>query len=246
MKHFKDKNTSRYLISLLVFVFVTLLTVNGKAEQQEPSDIIKKFNATLMESMQNADKLGYSGRYKILEPVIKDSFALHFMATISLGRYWKNLTEKEKNLFLETYTDWTIASYAGQFNNYSGESFEVTSESKSIKDIVTVISKLIQPKEEEVDFYYQLRKIGGKWQIVDIQISGVSQLALTRSQFVSEIKKKGFDALISTLKNKSNYKILRSIICIDTVFADRLCSYRSAVFRIKRYGKNRRRSVCRK
>jgi ABC-type transporter MlaC component len=44
--------------------------------------------------------------------------------------------------------------------------------------------------------------VEGKWRIVDIQILGVSQLALTRSQFVSEIKNKGFDALISTLKNK--------------------------------------------
>jgi ABC-type transporter MlaC component len=44
--------------------------------------------------------------------------------------------------------------------------------------------------------------VKGEWQIVDIQISGVSQLALTRSQFVSVIKNKGFDALISMLKNK--------------------------------------------
>jgi phospholipid transport system substrate-binding protein len=202
MQYFKDKNIFSCFIGLLIFICVALLTANGKAEQQEPADIIKKFNATLMESMQKADKLGYSGRYKILESVIKDSFALPFMAAISVGRYWKNLTEKERSLFLETYTNWTIATYAGRFNDYSGERFEVTSESKPVQGIVTVISKLIQPNKEDIDFYYQLRKMEGKWRIVDIQISGVSQLALTRSQFVSEIKKKGFDALISTLKNK--------------------------------------------
>jgi phospholipid transport system substrate-binding protein len=202
MQYFKDKNIFCYLISLIVFVCVALLTVNGKAEQQEPADVIKKFNAALTESMEKADKLGYSGRYKILESVIKDSFALPFMATISAGRYWKNLNEKERSLFLETYTNWTIATYAGRFNDYSGERFELASESKPVQGIVTVISKLTQPKKEDIDFYYQLRKVEGKWRIVDIQISGVSQLALTRSQFVSEIKNKGFDALISTLKNK--------------------------------------------
>jgi phospholipid transport system substrate-binding protein len=202
MQHFKDINIFRYLISLLVFVCVALSTIHVKAEQQEPADVIKKFNTTLIESMEKAEKLGYSGRYKILEPVIKDSFALPFMAAISVGRYWKNLNEKEQSLFLEIYTNWTIATYAGRFNDYSGERFEVASESKRVQGIVTVISKLIQPKKEDVDFYYQLRKVEGKWRIVDIQISGVSQLALTRSQFVSAIKDKGFDALISTLKNK--------------------------------------------
>jgi phospholipid transport system substrate-binding protein len=202
MQYFKDKITFRYLISLLVFVCVALSTIHGKAENSEPAGVINNFNAALVDSMKRAKELGYSGRYKILEHVIKDSFALPFMASISVGKYWKNLTEKERSLFLETYTDWTIATYAGRFNDYSGENFEVTSESKPVQSIVTVISKLIQPKKEDIDFYYQLRKVEGKWRIVDIQISGVSQLALTRSQFVSEIKNKGFDSLISTLKNK--------------------------------------------
>jgi phospholipid transport system substrate-binding protein len=202
MQHFKDKNIFSYFISLLVFVCVALSTIHGKAENSEPAEVINNFNAALMDSMKRAKELGYSGRYKILEPVIKDSFALPFMASISVGKYWKNLTEKERSLFLETYTDWTIATYAGRFNDYSGERFEVTSESKPVQGIVTVISKLIQAQKEDIDFYYQLRKVEGRWRIADIQISGVSQLALTRSQFVSEIKNKGFDALISTLKNK--------------------------------------------
>jgi len=202
MKRFRYINTFLCLISLLVFVCAALSTINGKAEQQGPSDVIRKFNASLTESMKEAEKLGYSGRYKILEPVIKDSFALPFMATISVGRYWKNLNEKERSLFLETYTNWTIATYAGRFNDYSGEKFEMTSESKPVQGIVTVISKLTQPQKEDIEFYYKLRKLENKWQIVDIQISGVSQLALTRSQFVSVIKNKGFDALISKLKNK--------------------------------------------
>jgi phospholipid transport system substrate-binding protein len=202
MYYFKDKIIFRYLISLLFFICVALSTIDAKAENPEPAEVINNFNAALMDSMKRAKELGYSGRYKILEPVIRDSYALSFMASVSVGKYWKNLTEKERNLFLETYTDWTIATYAGRFNDYSGEKFEVTSESKPVQGIVTVISKLIQPRKENIDFHYQLRKMEGKWRIVDIQISGVSQLALTRSQFVNEIKTKGFDSLILSLKNK--------------------------------------------
>lgn len=192
----------RWLIILLVFICTALFPFYGKAEQTGAAEVIKTFNATLIESMKRADELGYSGRYKLLEPVIKDAFALSFMANKSMGRYWKTLKKEEQNLLFETYTNWTIATYAGRFDGYSGERFEFISESKPVQGVVTVISRLTQPRNEDVEFYYQLRNIEGTWRIADIQISGVSQLALTRSQFVSVMKNKGFHELISILKNK--------------------------------------------
>ena len=87
----------------------------------------------------------------------------------------------------------------------SGEKFEVLSETKSAHNTVTVISTLRKSNEETIDFNYKLREIKGKWRIVDIQISGISQLANTRAQFVSVIKDKGFDDLISRLQNKIKF-----------------------------------------
>jgi ABC-type transporter MlaC component len=42
----------------------------------------------------------------------------------------------------------------------------------------------------------------GAWRIVDIQVRGVSQLAMTRSQFVGILEREGFDGLINSLKDK--------------------------------------------
>jgi len=181
-----------------------MLSATYASAELPASDVIRKFNATLLECMKRAKELGYSGRYKLLEPVFKDSFALQYMVTITSGKYWKTLSEKQQHLLLETYTEWSIATYAGRFDDYSGEKFELLSESKSNQDTVTIVSKLVNPDKEGTDFYYRLRKIEGRWRIVDIQISGVSQLALTRSQFVNTISSKGFDALISMLKDKIN------------------------------------------
>ena len=201
MKRFTD--TPAFLsctCSVLIFVFTVLCPADGKSEQQGPAEVIKKFNATLVDAMKGGKELGYSGRYKLLEPVIKDSFALSYMASVSAGRYWGKFSEKERRLFLDAYTEWTTATYAGRFDEYSGEKFEVIAESKLNPDNATVTSKLYAKKER--DFYYRLRRIEGKWRIVDIQVSGVSQLALTRSQFVSVLHEQGFNALISMLNKK--------------------------------------------
>ena len=186
----------------LAFAYIVFFPFCGKAEQTGSSEVIRKFDAALLEAMKRSKELGYQGRYKLLEPVIKKSFALPYMAGIVLGSSWNTLNEQQRRVFIDTYTEWTIATYAGRFNDYSGEKFEQVSESKPSRGTVTVVTRLVQPKGEDVDFHYLLRPLEGGWRIVDIKISGVSQLALTRAQFTSVMRVKGFDGLISMLRSK--------------------------------------------
>jgi phospholipid transport system substrate-binding protein len=188
---------------ILIFTFSTALSPLYAEAEQPPDQTIRTFNAALLEAMKKADELGYKGRYALLEPVIDSSFALPFMADVSLGKYRKTLTVEQRSSYLKTYAEWTVAAYAGRFDGYSGERFEIVSQSKPERGIVTVISKLIKPNREEVEFDYLLRNISGKWRVVDIHISGVSQLALTRSQFTNVIKDKGFTGLMSMLAEKT-------------------------------------------
>lgn len=198
----KSMRVVRWVIASSILLYAVFFPLPGNAASPGPAEVIKTFNAALLESMQRADELGYSGRFRLLDPVIRNSFALSYMASQSLGRYWKTIKETEQSTLVKTYTEWSTATYARRFDGYSGEQFEVGSESGSDQGTVTVISKIIQPNKEGAVFHYKLRKIDGKWRIVDIQISGVSQLALTRSQFTSVIKEKGFDGLIALLKSK--------------------------------------------
>jgi phospholipid transport system substrate-binding protein len=190
------------LACIVISVVFILFPINTKAEQLHASESIKRFNAALLESMKSADKLGFSGRFKILEPAIKENFALSFMVEKSVGRNWETFSLEQKQLLQEVYNEWTIATYAGRFDSFSGERFELLSEKISGSKTVTVISRLIKASDEPVEFHYKLRTINNRWNIVDIHIAGVSQLALTRSQFIGILKKDGFNGLIVKLKDK--------------------------------------------
>lgn len=192
----------RALVSSLLLLCAVTSALSAEAAASGAADVIGTFSTALLDAMQRADELGYSGRYKLLEPLIKESFALSFMAGQSVGSYQKTLTKEQQDTFLKIYTEWTIASYAGRFDGYAGERFELVSESEPGKGTITVVSRMVRVNKEPVVFYYKLRKLEGKWRIVDIQISGVSQLALTRSQFVNVLKDKGFKGLISMLNRK--------------------------------------------
>ncbi len=185
-----------------VLVLSLVLSPLRSNAEQAPQESIKTFNAALLEAMKKADELGYKGRYSLLAPVIDNSFALPLMADLALGRYRKTLTEEQHRTYLKNYIEWTVATYAARFDGYSGEQFKIVSQSGPERGIVTVVSDLIKTDGEKVEFHYLLRQVAGKWRVVDIQISGVSQLALTRSQFTSVINDAGFAGLMSMLKEK--------------------------------------------
>jgi phospholipid transport system substrate-binding protein len=189
--------------SLCAMIFLSCYSMSS-AEDARPDAAIARFNAALLDSMKKADTLGYQGRYRFLEPVIKEVFALQFMGNRSLGRHWKKLTPNQQTLFMKTYTEWTIGSYANNFDGYSGEKFLIAKNPTADGETVTVKSSIIKPNGESiVDFNYLMRRISGKWRVVDIRIKGVSQLALTKSDFSSVMNRKGFDSLIASLKEKT-------------------------------------------
>lgn len=188
---------------MVLLLVISFPVHSGAEEKEKPSDVIKKLNGTLLECMKKGTELGYQGRYKLLEPVVKDSFALPFLAAQSVGGYWKTMSPAQKELYLKTYVDWTIATYAGRFNSYSGERFNVASEGQPVRSAIGVTSYIVKSNGEKVEFLYLMRQIEDRWRIVDIRMSGVSQLALTRSQFTSVLKSKGFDGLISLLKTRT-------------------------------------------
>jgi len=203
--HCRKKRTQwfrRYILFLSVFMVAIIVPFSANAMHPEPSQTINNLNAALLQSMKRGSELGYEGRYRLLSPVIKDSFALSHTARMVAGRYWKTFSEEERNVYLKTYTEWTVATYAGRFDDYSGEQFKLISESLPDRDTATVSSKLIESNRDEVEFNYQLQRMEGAWRIVDVRILEVSQLALTKAQFVSILGLKGFKGLISMLNGK--------------------------------------------
>ncbi|MEJ2253108.1 MAG: ABC transporter substrate-binding protein [Nitrospirota bacterium] len=198
--------TSRavFLLLLALCLLSAQATASG-AEQPEdasPAKVVQKFNQALLASMRTG-KGGFERRYEILSPVIEQTFALPRMARIALGRDWDRLTRKQQQRYLEAFTDWTVSSYASQFASYSGEEFRIVSSSAETGSSTSVVSRLVAPEGEGRDFDYDLRKTDGGWRIVDIKIGGVSQLAMTRAQFRSVLKREGFDSLVAMLEKKA-------------------------------------------
>jgi phospholipid transport system substrate-binding protein len=168
-----------------------------------PGEIVESLHGTLLGVMKDAEGLGYAGRCERIAPVLPDLFDIAFMVRKSVGRYWRRASEEEQQRLLTAFSGFMVANYAGNFDGYSGQTFETLGEEDSTHGTKLVRSRLVDPGGEATQLNYRLRSVDGKWKIIDVYLNGtVSELALRRSEYSSLIQREGIDSLLAALDQK--------------------------------------------
>ncbi|MBJ22908.1 MAG: hypothetical protein GY910_08740 [bacterium] len=173
------------------------------SETNSPSAKIEIFHTGLLEIMRQAKALGFEGRIDQLAPLMKQVFDLDFMASKTVGRHWKKLSDADKELWASTFARFTVANYAGRFTGFTGEKFVTLGVEEAARGTRVVLTKIIVPDDDDVQLNYRVVERKGEWKVIDVYLNGtVSELALRRSEYSSALKREGFDQLVASIKNK--------------------------------------------
>jgi len=137
--------------------------------------------------------------------LMNQSFDVDGIARFVLGRYWRTASDSERQQFEQVFDKYMIDVYWGHFNQYTGQRFVVTKKTPEGADTTLVSSQIIQPGgRQPVDVVWRVVNHGGKYQISDVSIEGVSELVTYRQEFASAISQNGgsVTALIDQLRQK--------------------------------------------
>jgi phospholipid transport system substrate-binding protein len=124
------------------------------------------------------------------------------VAQIALGSHWKKLDQTQKLTFIGVLTNLSIATYAAQFNSYAGEKFQFEAAEEPKPERITLRYVMTAPNEKPIKFEYVVNQFEGKWEIINIIVDGISDLALKKAQYTSVIDREGFDKLVAKLNQK--------------------------------------------
>jgi phospholipid transport system substrate-binding protein len=184
--------------------FLSVACLTGVlAAADRPRQVIERLNASLLDIMQNADELGYVGRYEQLEPVLEESYDFPFMLRLALGPTWRELDERQRAELTELFTDMSVANYAARFDGYGGERFEILGEEPGPREAVLVQSRIVRPDDEPVQLNYLLREFEDGWRIIDVLLDArYSELARQRAEFAAVLRSGGVPDLVATLERK--------------------------------------------
>jgi phospholipid transport system substrate-binding protein len=188
----------------LVLLVALALGAALPAHAGETEDVVRLFSDRLLEVMKNGPKLGFKGRAEKLRPAILDCYDMATMVKATLGSGASKLTDEEKAKLLDTYIQFSVATYAAQFDDWEGERFDVGEARPSTAGQVIVPSWIVPKSGDPTAIDYVLRQDQGKWKVVDVLYDGtVSQVAVRRSEFSSILRARGPAGLIETIVNQT-------------------------------------------
>ena len=180
------------------------LQATGATGAGTPDAIVSAFYDALLVTMKDGPTIGFNGRSERLGPAIRRAFDLPLMTRLMVGPQWNGLTAEQQRQLVAAFSEFSVATYASRFDDYSGERFEVDPTPTSTTNGVIVHTKLLKTDGEAVQLDYLMRQSDAGWQIIDVYLSGtLSELATRRSEFSAVMRRGGADALVDALQKKA-------------------------------------------
>ncbi len=164
---------------------------------------VQTLTASLLQSMHAGAAEPMTERYRRLEPVIYQVIGLRLMTRLAVGPGWTNFSPEQQNALIAAFSRFTIATYAYNFRDFSGQKFEIDDVVSRGEDKI-VRTRIIPAHDTPVNLHYRMREVDGVWKVIDVYSNGVSELTLRRDDFGAAIAAGGAPALIAHLNKVSD------------------------------------------
>jgi phospholipid transport system substrate-binding protein len=177
----------------------------GIADPAAVAPVQRLCNA-LIGSMKAGHSTPFQQRFATLAPVVDQVFDLPAVLQVSVGPNWSSLPPDQQSTLETAFRRYTVANYVSNFDNYTGQRFEVEPDTKSLPNGEQLVqTKIISASGESHELDYVMRNVGGAWKAVDVLADGsISRVAVQRSDFRRLVARGGAQALIESLNQKTN------------------------------------------
>ena len=193
----------RLALLLMIGVFP-----QGAVAAGQPQEVLRGFYQVLLGNMRDGHVLGESGRLARLAPLIDRDFDIPAMTRLAVGASWANISPTEQQRLIAAFGHYVAATYADQFDSYSGQQLQVTGERPYGPDVI-VETRIVKADGEMTRLDYLIRQ-GSGGRISDVYLDGsISQLAVHHSEFHSILQREGVDGLVMALNRKVD--LLRNV-----------------------------------
>lgn len=185
---------SVFSFSALV-LFVVMLAAPALADTDGAGKFVQGLGDKAVGTLANK-ALSSEQQSKVFRDMLHNSFDLDLLGKFALGpANWKAATSEQKQEYLKLFERLVVQIYSDRFKLYSGEKFKVTSTKAEDERDSYVTSDIIKtdPAAAPTQVDWRVRNKGGRYQVIDVIVEGVSMSVTQRSEFSSVIQKNGGD-----------------------------------------------------
>ena len=189
-----------------IFILLLLLNLNYVYAQSVEPDVfvqstVNRASEVLAKNISKEDKINE------LKLIAKDTVDIRGIGFYTLGSFRKNLSENQKNEYLDLFEDYFLKSFSSRLSEYTNPKIEVQNKKVLSKNYTIVNSLLVGTSERpEVKIDWRIyTKNPDNPLIRDLIIEGLSLARTQKEEFASILNsnKNDINALFKTLEEFS-------------------------------------------
>jgi phospholipid transport system substrate-binding protein len=138
-----------------------------------------------------------------VETIARQRFDFTTMSKLVLKRDWRRFSPEEQREFVSEFTEYLSASYGSRIARYANEDVVTRGARAEVNQDVTVQTAIKGGQFDGATVDYRMRLLGGKWQVIDVVIEGISLVSNFRSQFADVIAQGGPQELLKRIQEKN-------------------------------------------
>ena len=197
--------SGKFRLALGALLLIFAVSSGQAAPSLGPGEFVQDLAAKVLAIFKDSH-LSRAEKEKRMYPIAVKAFDVPRTARFVLGRFWKDMTARQRDEFTKTFEGYMVHIYTGQFDQYHDVEFQTVytrPEGTASAHVRTRIVRHDGGPPVTVDWC--VRKTGDTYGITDVAVEGVSQLIALREQFAEVIDNHGGGVayLIDRLREKT-------------------------------------------
>tara|TARA_B110000027_G_scaffold40338_1_gene44482 strand:- start:41 stop:640 length:600 start_codon:yes stop_codon:yes gene_type:complete len=195
----------RITLTLLIFLITSLVNITKVYSIEADVFVQSTVNRATKTLGGNLTK---EKRIEMLKDIAKDTVDIKGIGFYSLGKFRKNLTDKQLKKYEEVFKEYFLKSFSSRLAEYSNPEIEVNSK-KKINENYTIVSSTLVATDTRPEVKIEWRvytKNPENLLIRDLIIEGLSLVRTQKEEFSSIINSNdgNFDGLLKNLEDFVN------------------------------------------
>lgn len=172
-----------------------------------PDQLLKQVTDEVLEVVRN-DRDIKNGDNRRAMDLVEARVVAHFnfsrMTQLAVGRDWRQATPEQKKQLTDEFRKLLVRTYSKALTQYKNQTVAFKPlEVKAGQVDVKVRTEIRQSGAKPLNLDYYMEKADAGWRVYDIEVEGISLVTNYRDTFAGEIRAKGMDGLVASLRDKN-------------------------------------------
>ena len=196
----------RKVVVLVILLLPLLASTSPAQDLEKPEDIIlATVDNVIARITAEREMLDAQPEtvYNLINDLIIPVFDFNNMSRWILGKYWKQASEEQRNVFTTEFKDLLVRTYAKAVLGFSNERVVLLDTQTNPKNNMVKVNTEIISDAGVTPVNYYMHISDGSWKVVNVAFEGISLVETYRKSFASVIRNDGLESLIQQLVDKN-------------------------------------------